>query len=126
MHITGYFAIKPEHYNSNSRRFGLIPNNDFLIIDEIPNSVKVYRDLEKIILHTVIHQNQIEVLESLAEVETEIELITALEIQGVWLGETLEDVYAKYPELNKTTNYTDLETGETYEMPLIRKHNWGK
>jgi len=123
--ITGYFSINKEHYNSKSKRFLLMPNNDVLAIDELANAVKIYEDIEKIILHVAMSGNQIEKIQTLADETTVSGLENILDISGVWLGFGRQDIFNKYPELDGVKTYTDTETGGVFEQPIVRLHSWG-
>lgn len=125
MTIQGYFTVTNDVYDSDTRSFLLMPNNDVLPLDELHNAICVYKDGTKTILHVALSDRQLASMRSISEVASDIELVTSLNISNVWLGETRDSIFIRYPELNTVVSYIDSETGITYNRPLVLEHSWG-
>lgn len=129
MIVDRYFAIHPDFLNKFHA--ALVPDNDVLPYDIIPNAKQLVTLSDgRVLVHLRLGQRHLEAMQELAECADplSIDAVVALDLAVSYVGKTRDEVLAALPELEgtKTIEYTDPDTGETVtrEEPLLPRHEW--
>jgi len=127
MIVSRYFILSPEQVSGFKAI--LVPDNDLLTLDEIPNC-KVLAETSdgKKVVHVLLGPVQLNNMKELAEVTDPLTLsaVETLGLTNCYLGETPQDVRDATGETFITTHsYTDPDTSETitYDVDHL-KHEW--
>ena len=119
MYVDRYFLTTPQHYHHY--RATLMSDGDVLPILRHINASPVYEDNEKVIVKVRLDRNSALAVYDMVQTSNPFsaETITALGILNAYLGETLDDVYARFPELDGVRQWVD-EDGVERSVPIIR------
>lgn len=117
--IDRYFLTTPEHYSNYKAT--LLADDDILPILRHINAFPVYQDNEKVIVKVRLDKNSAAAITDMVDIDNPFapDAIAALGIMNAYLGETLADVYARFPELDDVTTWID-EEGVEHSTPLVK------
>ena len=122
--ITRYFVVAPAH--CEGFKAVIVPNNDNLPLDQIPNSKQLATLADgRVILHVVLSLSMIKDLQEITGIADplSIEAVTALGLGNTYIGPTRQDVLDMFPELDGTRTIT-LEDCTAIEEPILPLHEW--
>lgn len=120
MGIDRIFMCKPDQDISI-----LIPDNDNLPLDQFNNAMEIYRDPEKVLIRVRIDGPCLrDMAEQTGMDPLSMEAVQALGIVGSYIGETLEDVFARWPELagDRTVGWDEYLNSIT--APIVSRAVW--
>ena len=119
MLIDRYFLTTPQHFSNYQAT--LMSDNDVLPILRHINAFPVYEDEKKVIVKVRLDRNSATVILDMVDTDTPFapDTIAALGIMNAYLGETLDDVYARFPELDGVRQWVD-EEGVEHSTPIVK------
>ena len=120
MKVDVFFEMKPAHLDAGNRA-RLYDDQDILPLTELQNAFVIYKDDDKAIVQYRADNMTIAELQDQSECADPLsqEAVDALGITGKYLGRTIDDVFAKYPELAGTRT-VETEDGDV-EVDIVRR-----
>ena len=101
----------------------LIPDNDVLPLDFLNNVFEIYRDQKKVIILARLGDSELDAIKDITELDPlTVEAVKALGIEGSYIGETLDDLFLKYPVLKG--NEITIVDWETISTPIVSIKTW--
>jgi hypothetical protein len=123
--IIRYFEAKKEHVNINKYRTMIMPDTDYLPLDEIRNAVVIAEIDDKYILKIWLGTPTIAELQTQTECADplSLEAVSVLDITQAYIGTEIADVILRYSELAGNYIVGQDEEGNNIMAPKIREIN---
>ncbi len=120
MGIDRIFQCKPDQDISM-----LAPDTDVLTLDQFNNAMEIYRDSSKVIIRVRLDDPCLQVMAEQTGMDPlSVDAVQALGIEGSYIGATLEDVFARWPELAGDKIVGQDENGNDIVVPIVSRAVW--
>ena len=103
----------------------LIPDGDNLPLDQWNNAMEIYRDEEKVVVRVRLDEACLrDMAEQTGMDPLTLEAVMTIDIAGSYVGETLESVFARWPELAGDKVVEHDEDGNEIMAPIVSRAVW--